>query len=114
MLTQIAIILITGLTFMAIVFGFLSLKKLSKPYKIHLTILSIINFIIIGIMINHVWGGGEKTIVLIIFGYPFLIFLNSLMWFILKIKNRPIFKIYKISTFILVLFFIPTLILASI
>ena len=98
---------------MAIVFGFLSLKKLETSYKIHLAIISIINLVIIGKMINIVWGGNDKTIVLIIFGYPILIILNGLVWMVLKIKNNPVFKVYKFTTLGLVVFFIPILVIAS-
>ena len=113
MIALIGIIVIAGLIFLAIKFGFGSLSQLTKSNRIQLTIISIVNLVIIGKLIIIAWEGNDKAIILVIFGYPILMILNGLVWLILGILKRPELNIYKITTLGLAALFIPTLILAS-
>ena len=81
--------------------------------KIHLTIVSLINVTLILKMISTAWEGNDKSIILVILGYPTLIFVNALIWLIFRIFKKPEFKIYKITTFGLVILYIPTSISSS-
>lgn len=113
MITLISIVIIAGIILFAIKFGFTGLSQLTKSSKIHLTILSIINLIVIGKLISIAWDGNDKAIILVIFGYPALTIINGLVWLTLAILKRPEYKIYKTSTIGLAILFIPTLIASS-
>lgn len=114
MITVISVVIIIGIILFAMKFGFTGLNQLTKSYKIHLTILSIINLIVIGKMVGVAWEGNDKAIILIILGYTTLTILNGLVWLVLKILKRPEYKIYKISTIGLTILFMPILIASSI
>lgn len=113
MTVLISIIIIAVLILLVIKFGWLSLSSLTKSNKIHLTIISIINLVIIGELVSVARDGNDKAIILVIFGFLTLIVLNGFVWLILRILNRPEFDIYRITTLVLTALFIPTLILAS-
>ncbi len=113
MITLISVVIITGMILFAMKFGLTGLNELTKSNKIHLIILLIINLLVIGKMLDIAWEGNEKAIILVIFGYSTLTFLNGLVWLTLTILKRPENKIYKISTIGLTILFIPTLIASS-
>lgn len=113
MITLISIVGIVGIILFAMKFGFTELSQLTKSNKIHLTILSIINLIIIGKLVSKAWDGNDKAIILVIFGYSALTILNGFIWLTLAIIKRPEYKIYKTSTIGLAILFIPTLIASS-
>jgi len=113
MIILISLIIVAVIILFAIKFSFIGLNQLTKLNKIHLTIITIINLIIIGKLIGVAWEGNDKAIILVIFGYTTLTILNGLVWLILRILKRPEFKIYKITTIGLAALFIPTLILSS-
>jgi hypothetical protein len=113
MITLISIVVIAGIILFAKKFGFTGRIQFTKSNKIHLTILSIINLIIIGKLVSIAWDGNDKAIILVMFGYPALTILNGLIWLILAILKRPEYKIYKTSTIGLAILFIPTLIASS-
>jgi hypothetical protein len=81
--------------------------------KIHFTLVALINLVLVGKLINTVWGGNDKAILLVLLGYPALIFLNSIVWAILSGLKRPESKIYKIMAIALLALFLPTLMLSS-
>lgn len=82
---------------------------MTKINKIHLTIISILNLALIFIIIDLVTEN-DKAIVLLVFGYPILIFINAIVWLIFKILNRQVYKIYKLTTISLAILYIPTII----
>lgn len=113
MLTLKSIVVIAGIILFAMKFGFTGLSQLTKSNKIHLTILSIFNLMIIGKLVGMAWDGNDKAIILVIFGYPALTILNGLICLTLAILKRPEYQIYKTSTIGLAILFIPTLIASS-
>ena len=86
---------------------------MTKTAKIHLIIISVINFGLILKLIGIAWDGNDKAILLVLFGYPVLTILNGLVWLTLGILKRPESKIYRIVTIGLAVLFIPTLIISS-
>lgn len=86
---------------------------MEKKDKIHLSIISIINFSLIIKLVVSAWNGNDKAIILVVFGYIALILINSIIWLLLKKLKRPENKIYKIVITGLALLFIPTVIIAS-
>ena len=86
---------------------------MTKISKIHLTIISVINLALVVKMISIAWGGNDKAVILVIFGFPILTIVNALVWLTLRILKRPEYKIYKMTTIGLAVLFIPTLIVSS-
>ena len=86
---------------------------MTRVGKIHLAIILILNLALVVKMISVVWEGSDKEIILLMLGYPLLIFLNALVWLILRLLKRREHEIYKITTFGLLALFIPTLIVSS-
>jgi hypothetical protein len=86
---------------------------MTRTDKIHLIIISVINIGLISKLISIAWEGNDKAIILVIFGYPALTFLNGLVWLTLRILKRPESKIYKITTIGLAVLFIPSLMISS-
>ena len=82
-------------------------------FKIHLAIVAIINLTLIYKLINIAWSGNDKAIILVIFGYPFLILLNAILWGTFGYFKRIESNIYKLMTIALSILFIPTLIISS-
>lgn len=113
MTTLITITAIAIAIIFAIEYRFKGLSQLTESSKIHLIILSLFNLIIIGILISMVLDGNDKSIILLILGYPALTLLNGIIWLILAILKRPEYKIYQTTTIWLCILFIPTLIASS-
>ena len=113
MTTLITITAIAIAIIFAIEYRFKGLSQLTESSKIHLIILSLFNLIIIGILISMVLDGNDKSIILLILGYPDLTLLNGIIWLILAILKRPEYKIYQTTTIWLCILFIPTLIASS-
>jgi len=86
---------------------------MTKTDKAHLLIIATVNLILVSKMVTIAWEGNDKAIILIIFGQPALIFINSLVWLTLKLLKRKEYKIYKITTLGLIALFIPALGTAS-
>lgn len=86
---------------------------MEKKDKIHLSIISVINFSLIIKLVVSAWNGNDKAIILVVFGYIALMLINSIIWLLLKKLKRPENKIYKIVITGLTLLFIPTVIIAS-
>lgn len=80
--------------------------------KLHFVIVSVINCALIINLIRLAWQANDKGIILVVFGYPFLIFINGLFWFFLRMLKKRAYKIYRFSTIGLILFFIPAIILS--
>lgn len=85
---------------------------MSKTEKLHLIIISVINFIVIFKLISSAWNGNDKGIILVIFGYTTLIFINGIVWLIFKILKRPEKEIYRITSAWLILLFIPAIVIS--
>jgi hypothetical protein len=113
MITLISITVIAIAILFAMKKRFKGLSQLTESSKIHLIILSLFNLIIIGILVSMVLDGNDKSIILLILGYPALTFLNGIIWLILAILKRPEYKIYQTTTIWLCILFIPTLIASS-
>ena len=88
--------------------------KMNTSNKIHLTIISLTNLILISFMIQTAWQGNDKAILVIILLYPLLTLLNAIVWFILFILKRSESKFYKWNTIGLIILLIPALAIASI
>ena len=86
---------------------------MEKKDKIHLSIISVINFSLIIKLVVSAWNGNDKAIILVVFGYIALILINSIIWLLLNKLKRPENNIYKIVITGLALLFIPTVIIAS-
>ena len=86
---------------------------MTKTEKIHLIVISVINFSVIFKLISSAWNGNDKGIILVIFGYTALTIINGIVWLIFKILKRPEKKIYKITSVGLILLFIPTVIISG-
>lgn len=82
-------------------------------YSIHQAISVFINFFLVGQIIKQVWDGNDKAIILLIFLYPILIIVNSLIWWVLSKKRKKESKIYKFTTIGLIILFLPSLVIAS-
>jgi len=82
-------------------------------YSIHQAISVFINFFLVGQIIKQVWDGNDKAIILLIFLYPILIIVNSLIWWVLSKKRKKESKIYKLTTIGLIILFLPSLVIAS-
>lgn len=80
---------------------------------IHLTVISLINLVLIGLMIRTAWQGNDKAILVIVLLYPILTFINAVIWFILFVFQRPESKLYKWTTIGMIALFMPALIVAS-
>lgn len=65
------------------------------------------NLFLIGYLMNKVWAGNDKAIILVIFFYPVIIVANSLIWMVSKSR---VFKWITIALFIL---FFPVLLISS-
>ncbi len=85
---------------------------MTKTEKIHLILISLINFCVIFKLISSAWNGNDKGIILVIFGYIALIIINGIAWLLFKVLKRPEKEIYKITSVGLLLFFIPTVIIS--
>jgi len=81
--------------------------------KIHLTIISLINLILISLMIRAASQGNDKAILIVIVLYPILTLLNAIAWFMLFIFKRPESRIYKWTTIGMIALFIPVLIAST-
>lgn len=114
MITVIILLVIAGLIILSMKLSFTGISQFMKSNKIHFSILSIINLIIIGKLLSVAWNGNDKSIFVVIFGYSALIILNALTWLILVILKSAENKIYKTSTIGLAILFIPTLLLSII
>lgn len=88
-------------------------KGATNNFKIHLAIVTIINTIFIYRLITIAWIGNDKSIILVIFGYPFFILLNAILWGTFSYFKRIESNIYKLMTISLAILFIPTLIISS-
>jgi hypothetical protein len=86
---------------------------MTKTEKIHLIIISVINFSVIFKLVSSAWNGNDKGIILVIFGYTALTIINGIVWLIFKILKRPEKEIYKITSVGLILLFIPTVIISG-
>ena len=113
MITLLSIFIILVIITLTIKYNFNRINQLTKSNKIHLAFLSLINFMLIGKLVSITWDGNDKAVILLILGYLTLIILNGLVWLTLKILKKSEYKIYKFSTIMLVIIFVPTLILSS-
>ena len=86
---------------------------MTKFRKVHLVVILTVNLALVVKMISVVWEGSDKEIILLMLGYPLLIFLNALVWLILRLLKSREHEIYKIATLGLLALFIPTLIISS-
>jgi len=82
--------------------------------RIHLILALLVNFLIIAKVIDFYWIGNDKAILVVIFYYFILIVVNILSWVILESYKQPAWKIYKITTAILVILIIPILLISFI
>lgn len=81
--------------------------------KIHLLLVMMINLVIVGLLIRQAWEGNDKAIILVIFFYPLLILVNAIVWGLLRAFRRAEFKVYRMTTIVLVILFIPAVFLAT-
>jgi hypothetical protein len=79
----------------------------------HLIFVSIINLILVGLLVKTSWDGNDKAIILVIFFYPVLIFVNLIIWMTLSGKRKVESKIYKATTIGLIILFLPILMIAT-
>ena len=82
--------------------------------KLHFTIVSVANVALIINLLRLAYLANDQGIILVAFGYPFLIFVNTLLWVIFSLLNKEDYKVYRISTIGLILFYIPAIILGMI
>lgn len=82
-------------------------------YSIHQAISVFINLFLIGQLIKQAWDGNDKAIILVIFLYPILIIVNSLIWWVLSKKRKKESKIYKLTTIGLIILFLPSIVIAG-
>ena len=78
-----------------------------KKETIQLIIAFIANMIIVGYLVNRIWEGNDKAIILILLFYPVLLVINAILWLTTKSK------VFKYTTLGLLLFFVPVLIISS-
>jgi hypothetical protein len=86
---------------------------MTKTDKVHLFVIATLNLFLVAKMISTAWEGNDKAIILIIFGQPFLIFVNAAVCLVLRTLKRKEYKIYKFITIGLIALFLPALGAAS-
>jgi hypothetical protein len=86
---------------------------MTNNQKIHQLLTIAANLTIVGLLISKAWNGNDKAIILVIFLYPTLIFVNSIIWLTLSSKRKTESKIYRLTTIGLLILFLPVLIIAS-
>jgi hypothetical protein len=82
--------------------------------KLHFGLVSLINIILVGLIINFVWSSNsDKSVFIFIIFYPMLTVLNLLIWIMMTIRKYPRSHIYKWMTIALIIGFIPATILVG-
>ncbi len=86
---------------------------MTDDQKAHLTIASIVNLSVVGLLIKTAWDGNDKAIILVIFFYPLLILANLVLWMKMHSKGKAESKVYRATTLGLIVLFLPVLMMAS-
>jgi hypothetical protein len=88
------------------------LQNMKVKENIHLLLAVSINLLIIWQLLRATWEGNDKAIILVIFFYPLLIVVNTILWQAFR-KSSNISRVYKLITIGLTILFLPVLIMAT-
>lgn len=86
---------------------------MTPKVKAHFVVAVAVNLLLVSFILKATWDGNDKAIILVLFLYPIIILINSLVWWALNKKHKSASKIYRAITLGLIVLFLPVLMLAS-
>ena len=72
-----------------------------------------VNLTVIIFLIKAAWEGNDKAMLLVLFFYPVLIVINSLVWLVLRTLKKSDARIYGTLAVWLTILFVPVLLIAA-